>query len=644
VRKGGGDTRCAFAAGFPGKMVGSAIGWLAVAVVAVMLGPAEGFYLPGVAPKQFERGERVEVFVNKLTSVKTQLPFEYYKLPVCKPSKIEDAPENLGEVLAGDAIENSLYDIRMNVREECKVLCTKTYSSEEIKMFQKMISDSYRVSMIIDNLPLAVQLRDESNLPLEFYEEGYPLGFKISENDSPDYFYIYNHLQFQIRIHENPESFEGFRVVGFIVDVKSIDHTRDDSGGVSCESKGWQPVMKDGEVVSWTYDVDWVRSDVPWASRWDIYLNSTPDDKIHWFSIINSLMIVLFLTGMVAMIMLRTLHKDITRYNEQETAEEVQEEFGWKLVHGDVFRPPTTSPLLLSALCGSGVQILCMTVVLMVFALLGFLSPANRGGLMTAMLLLFVFMGYPAGYVSARLYKMFGGKQWRQSLWLTAVLYPGTVFGVFFVVNLFIWQAGSSGAVKFTTMFALLVLWFGISLPLCALGSFAGFKRETIKNPCQVNSIPRQIPEQPVYMHPMVSVLIGGILPFGAVFIELFFLLSSIWGKRPYYVFGFLTLVLLILVATCAEITIVLCYFQLCSEDYRWWWRSFLTSGSAALYLFLYSCMYYSTRLQLKSVGTIIYFSYMALISGSFFLLCGVIGFSAAFFFVRQIYSSIKLD
>ena len=67
------------------------------------------------------------------------------------------------------------------------------------------------------------------------------------------------------------------------------------------------------------------------------------------------------------------------------------------------------------------------------------------------------------------------------------------------------------------------------------------------------------------------SVLIGGILPFGAVFIELFFILTSMWLHQFYYLFGFLCLVYIILVITCAEITIVLCYFQLCSEDYRWW-------------------------------------------------------------------------
>ncbi|GBG26123.1 Transmembrane 9 superfamily member 9 [Hondaea fermentalgiana] len=609
----------------------------AVAAVACLATESHGFYLPGVAPRQFKQDEKVDMEVNKLISIKTQLPFEYYSLPVCKPEHIKNAPENLGEVLAGDTIESSLYDLRMNKKEMCKVLCTLRYTDDDVKMFQDMIADEYRVHWIIDNLPLAVQLYDD-NTPFEAYEEGYLLGNKVQ-----DTFYIHNHIKFQIRVHQNPESFEGFRVVGFIVVPQSIAHKRT-GDSVSCDANGAQTIMKGGELVSWTYDVEWYESDVPWASRWDIYLNSAPNDKIHWFSISNSLMIVLFLTGMVAMIMMRTLHKDIARYNEEQSAEETQEEFGWKLVHGDVFRPPSTSPLLLSVFCGSGVQILCMTVILMFFALLGFLSPANRGGLMTAMLLFFVSMGYPAGYVSARLYKMFGGKQWRRSLYLTAVLYPGTVFAVFFIVNLFVWQAGSSGAVKFSTMIALLVLWMGISFPLCALGSFAGFKREEIKNPCRYNQIPRQIPEQPFYMKPAVTILVGGILPFGAVFIELFFLLSSIWGKRPYYVFGFLTLVLIILVATCAEITIVLCYFQLCSEDYHWWWRSFLTSGSSSLYLFLYSILYYSSRLELHFVGTVIYFAYMGLIAISFGLLTGCVGFFAAFFFNRQIYASIKLD
>jgi hypothetical protein len=129
-----------------------------------------------------------------------------------------------------------------------------------------------------------------------------------------------------------------------------------------------------------------------WASRWDVYL-TVSDSQIHWVAIINSIMIAFFLTAMVAMIMMRTLRADLRRYHEMETQEEAQEETGWKLVHGDVFRPPS-NPLLLSVLVGSGVQIISMSVITLIFALLGFLSPANRGGLMTAMVVLYVLMGY----------------------------------------------------------------------------------------------------------------------------------------------------------------------------------------------------------------------------------------------------------
>lgn len=40
------------------------------------------------------------------------------------------------------------------------------------------------------------------------------------------------------------------------------------------------------------------------------------------------------------------------------------EETGWKLVHGDVFRPPP-HPMLLSAFLGSGIQIFSMVLIIL---------------------------------------------------------------------------------------------------------------------------------------------------------------------------------------------------------------------------------------------------------------------------------------
>ena len=63
-------------------------------------------------------------------------------------------------------------------------------------------------------------------------------------------------------------------------------------------------------TVVFTYDVIWEDSDIEWSQRWDTYLNAdAPNEKVHWFAITNSIMIVLFLTVMIAMILIRALRK-----------------------------------------------------------------------------------------------------------------------------------------------------------------------------------------------------------------------------------------------------------------------------------------------------------------------------------------------
>ena len=85
-------------------------------------------HLPGVTPYSYENNEEVILYVNKVASVKTQMPYDYYSLPFCKPMKTVASSENIGEVLSGDRNENSVYKLNMKQGKTCEVACAVAVS------------------------------------------------------------------------------------------------------------------------------------------------------------------------------------------------------------------------------------------------------------------------------------------------------------------------------------------------------------------------------------------------------------------------------------------------------------------------------------------------------------------------------------
>lgn len=186
----------------------------------------------------------------------------------------------------------------------------------------------------------------------------------------------------------------------------------------------------------------------------------------------------------------------------------------WKQVSRDVFRKPRFS-MLLCVLVGTGIQLFVMFLVTIVCGAIGFIYPGNRGSLLTLMLLAFIFMGGIAGYWSARFYKMFMQMDWLKNALFTAFLYPSLAFTIFSIINIFLIFEESSGAVPFSTIIALLVLWICCSSPLVLIGAFIGIKKKQMKNPGKVNVVPSSIPPQPWYLELKLICLIAGVLPFG---------------------------------------------------------------------------------------------------------------------------------
>lgn len=644
-------------------------------IIVLLASNAAAFYLPGVAPRAYQKDEALALLVNRLDSSEAIVPYDYYYFDFCEPGEDANHPkegvkvsENLGQILLGERIRTSPYKLAMRQDKSCVKLCSKTYDMNDVSSFAKFkkieraIKLDYLHHWILDNLP-AVECTsncDSDSAGKPFYRLGFPVGCKIGESAESmtvctyqniekmklGALFLNNHIDIVISYHES-EEFTGARIVGLEVTPRSINHASESEIDCGPDRDPIQYVLDATSPkldIVYTYSVTFKPSDVKWASRWDTYLQSAEGTSIHWFSIVNSVIIVIFLSGMLGVILVRTVYRDIARYNQAEASEEAQEEFGWKLVHGDVFRAPSAI-MLLSVVIGSGTQLLSTFVITLIFACLGFLSPATRGGMMTSMLVLWVMLGILAGYVSARLYKMFGGEQWKTNVLLASFLVPGIIFIIFFVLNLILWHMQSSAAVPFGTLLALVTLWFCVSVPLTFLGAYFGFKKAAFENPVRTNQIPRQIPPQQFYTKRLPCILMGGILPFGCIFIQLFFILNSIWGHKLYYVFGFLFVVFIILAITTAESVMLLCYFHLCAEDYHWWWRAFLTGASSSIYLFLYAVVFYFKRMEVDgTVNFVLYAGYTLIATFLFGLATGTIGFYGCFAFVRKIYSVVKID
>lgn len=652
-------------------------------VLLVCLLGVSAFQLPGVAPNDYEDGASIPLLASKLDSSKTQLPFDFYYLNFCPPDNPEHAEETLGQVLRGERTEASPYEVHLNRPETCRVLCERANDEMQKDNFKWMIDNDYRANWILDGLPAGLRqtVIDEGKaFRRSYYQDGFPIGFKQDGQ-----YFLYNHMHIIVQTYQtyrvpggfqDSEEAETWRVVGFLVEPMSLKRF---NTTVACkvekfrmflemsakapdrevrpsDAQGVPPVVTNYQalmgfqpqelagVIPYTYSVAFEESSVNWASRWEHYLRFRGDsDEVHWLAIINSFAMVLFLSWMVAHILSKALKTDITSYNER-VEQDLTEETGWKQVHGDVFRAPTRYGLL-AIFVGSGVQIMCMAVVALIFACLGFFSPEHRGRLLNAGLVLYVLLGVPAGYAGTRLYKMCGGQHWKQNSLGTAFLFPGLCFSVFFTVNLFIWGEESSGAVPFIDLLKLLVLWLGISVPLVYIGSGLGFSRPAIKNPCSVNRIPKPLNIIPGSRKLTAICVLAGSLPFGCMFIELSYVMKSLWHHTLfYYLFGFLFLCFLVLVLTSAEVSILVTYLLLCREDYRWWWLSFGVSGSSGVYLFLYSLVYYFSELRLTRLSSLVlYFGYMSLVSAAFALITGAIGFLATFLFIRKIYGLIKV-
>uniref|UniRef100_A0A8C2MLK9 Transmembrane 9 superfamily member n=1 Tax=Cricetulus griseus TaxID=10029 RepID=A0A8C2MLK9_CRIGR len=488
--------------------------------------------------------------------------YKYFPLPFCVGSKkkkksISHYHETLGEALQGVKLEFSGLDIKFK-----DDVMPGTYYKEKTDAFVYAIKNHYY------------------DLPI------WDIIGEADENWEDYYLWTYKKLEI---------GFNGNRIVSVnLISERKMSHS------VKRKKK----------------------TDVKFEDRFNKYLNpSFFQHRIHWFSIFNSFMMIIFLVGLVSTILMRTLRKDYAQYSKEEEID------GWKQVHGDVSRP-SSHPLIFSSLIGSGCQIFAVSLIVTIVVVMEDLY-TERGSMLSTAIFVYAATSPVNRYFGGSLYARQEGRRcrWIRQMFIGAFLTPAMVCGTAFFINFIALYYHASRAILFGTMVSVCYIWF----------CFVLFCQPNF--PCHVNAVPHPILEE--------KMVYGAcrILPFGSIFIEIYFIFTSFWAYKIYYVYGFMMLVLVILCIVTICVTIVCTNFLLNAEDCRWQWTSFLSASSTAISVYMYSFYYYFFKTKMYVLfQTSFYFGYMMVFSTVLGIMCGAIGYMGTSASVQKIYTNVKID
>nr|XP_009592973.1 transmembrane 9 superfamily member 5 [Nicotiana tomentosiformis] len=571
-----------------------------------------GLSLASPNDHRYNFGDEVPLSVNKIGPLNNPSEtYQYYDLPFCQPGEVLPKKESLGEVLNGDRLTNTLYQLKFGVDKDGVVLCQKKLNQNDVSKFRDAIIKDYYYQMYFDDLPFW-------GFVGKIEDEHWTLDGK-----GPKYF-LFKHVQFDVLHNENQViEIHAFSDPSHVVDItEDIDQS-----------------------VTFTYSVLWNETSTLFNNRMARYSRASGNpvnQQVHWFSVVNSIVITVLLMAFFAVSMVQRLKNDLRKWSSGD--EEEDKEVGWKYLHGDVFRCPSNMPLLCAVL-GAGTQLLTLFCCLFVLAFLGVLYPYNRGTLLTSLVIIYTLTSAVAGYSSASFYSQFAETGWERSVTFSAVLFLGPFLLTEFFLNLVAASFGATLAIPFGTVLVIVLVYTLIAMPLLALGGVIGYRcRSEFQAPSATKKCARQIPSLAWYRKTPGQMFLAGLLPFSAIVVELHQLYATLWGYKISTLPGILFFMFIILILLTVILSIGLTYIQLTVEDHEWWWRSIFRGGSTAVFMFAYSVYFYCKSNMSGVLQTTIFFVYNTCICYTFFLMLGTISLHASLMFIRHIYHAVKSE
>jgi transmembrane 9 superfamily protein 3 len=287
----------------------------------------------------YDPSEVISIWVNTIGPYHNpQETYPYYQLPFCRPDhgiEVKKRSAGIGEILEGNELVNIGLKLHFPTDITREDVCDMELDKDSAARFELAVDQQYWYELFLDDLPMwgmvGETLRDDQHGRMEKH--------------------IFTHRSISISYNQN-------RIIE-----------------VNLTSENPVPI-EIGAKLQFTYSVHWKQTTKSFENRFNRYLEyDFFEHKIHWFSVFNSFMMVIFLCGLVALILLRTIRNDFARYAKEDDYDVegnngIGEDSGWKQVHGDVFRCPEYL-IFFSAMYGTGWQLLVLVLGVILYAMAG---------------------------------------------------------------------------------------------------------------------------------------------------------------------------------------------------------------------------------------------------------------------------------
>lgn len=611
----------------------------------------------GHSKHTYQNGDEVDLLVNKAISQVSNVPYSYYKLPfVCPPSSsVKPVHMSLSEILSGDNLMQSDYLLKFGQDEPCLRLCDRIMHSRNIKKSYNLVKNNFIAHWLIDSLPASTTFISETlEEKKKYYIPGFPLGFMDGEDA-----FLHNHLMMVIRYHR--EDNDRFSIVGFEVYPKSVDD-------YICPgaSKNFQNVKLDlnaeNQLIHFTYSIYWREdSEINYNDRWKLYIDpslidsegnllrsSKQKNTIHWVSLINSLVVLSFVSLIVGFIILSTFSTSSSSSSTSST--------NFNLIAQNSF----IRPKYLEFLCiitGSGIQLIFTLLVSALLSLLFFRHTFGKEAtLLSATLSILIIGGFFAGFSSIQMFKLFNNLQltYKRTV-LISSLSGSFLISICLIAitisNYLIFEKDSPRSMKFSTFISLFTIYTLFQIPISVIGGllsrnfnlFKNLLNKKISSNINSKNEPYSRKSQyPLYLRFPFSLLIIGIFPCSIVFIESRFVYMKFLSESTSaYILGFLIVSAILLSIAMTEIGIVATFLRLnkSNSQINWQWWTFLNCSSS-IWIYLVSTSIYQLTYKLNLVDSgspILYIVYTTILNTIVSIACGSLALWSATFFIYAV-------